>query len=152
MTYAASDARQQILDTLADAVDRLAIALNYLGEAYERVDDHMADRVEAELFRPVQGAYGRAKATHVGFSKRHGLAARTFDTPSAAHPSPTARAFIDRAVQATGEADHTIASLQDTMLPVEVGDPELRAGLSEVRTLISGVSLAARDLVRTLGR
>jgi hypothetical protein len=38
------------------------------------------------------------------------------------------------------------------MLPVEVGDPELRAGLSTVRETLSGVSLRARDLTRTVGR
>jgi hypothetical protein len=38
------------------------------------------------------------------------------------------------------------------MLPVEVGDPELRAGLSSVRETLSTVSLRARDITRTLGR
>ena len=38
------------------------------------------------------------------------------------------------------------------MLPVEVGDPELRAGLEEVRELLSALPGRARQLVRTLGR
>jgi hypothetical protein len=38
------------------------------------------------------------------------------------------------------------------MLPVEVGDPQLRAGLSEVRRLIAEVPARAHDLVRTVGR
>jgi hypothetical protein len=38
------------------------------------------------------------------------------------------------------------------MLPVEVGDPELRAGLAEVRELLGGLRARARELVRTLGR
>jgi hypothetical protein len=38
------------------------------------------------------------------------------------------------------------------MLPVEVGDPELRAGLAEVRGLVGDVRSRARALVRTLGR
>ncbi len=38
------------------------------------------------------------------------------------------------------------------MLPVEVGDPELRAGLAEVRELVGHLRRDARELVRTLGR
>ena len=44
--------------------------------------------------------------------------------------------------------------LQDSMLPVEYGDPELRAGLAEVRELVGEVH-ARRALLfksRTLGR
>jgi hypothetical protein len=38
------------------------------------------------------------------------------------------------------------------MLPVEVGDPELRAGLSQVREMLSPVPARARGLIRTVGR
>jgi hypothetical protein len=38
------------------------------------------------------------------------------------------------------------------MMPVEVGDAELRAGLSEVRRLISGLPARARQFVSVLGR
>ena len=38
------------------------------------------------------------------------------------------------------------------MRPVEVGDAELRAGLSEVRRLIADVPAHARAFVRVLGR
>ena len=38
------------------------------------------------------------------------------------------------------------------MLPVEVGDAQVRAGLMEVRELLGGVRERARELVRTLGR
>ena len=38
------------------------------------------------------------------------------------------------------------------MLPVEVGDPELRAGLAEVRELVSHLRGDARELLRTFGR
>jgi hypothetical protein len=51
-----------------------------------------------------------------------------------------------------GEADGDLAQLQDSMIPVEVGDAELRAGLAEVRALVGGLRWQARDLVRTLGR
>jgi hypothetical protein len=55
-------------------------------------------------------------------------------------------------VDAVGRADLTLASLQDSMLPVEVGDVELRAGLEEVRTLLGALPRQARQFVRTLGR
>jgi hypothetical protein len=45
-----------------------------------------------------------------------------------------------------------LGELQDSMLPIEVGDVELRAGLSEVRELIGSVRARAREMVRTLGR
>jgi hypothetical protein len=38
------------------------------------------------------------------------------------------------------------------MLPVDVGDPELRAALADLRGLIGDFSRNARELVRTIGR
>jgi hypothetical protein len=38
------------------------------------------------------------------------------------------------------------------MLPVEVGDAELRAGLAEVRQVIDTLPSRARELTRVLGR
>ncbi len=38
------------------------------------------------------------------------------------------------------------------MLPVEVGDQELRADLEQVRALIGGFAARAHELERTLGR
>jgi hypothetical protein len=60
--------------------------------------------------------------------------------------------LIDRAVLASGEADQTIAELQDSMLPVEVGDTELRAGLAQAREALAAVPVRARALTRTVGR
>ena len=60
--------------------------------------------------------------------------------------------LIDRAVVASAYADQTIAELQDSMLPVEVGDTELRAGLANVREALGNVAVRARNLVRTVGR
>jgi hypothetical protein len=62
------------------------------------------------------------------------------------------RGFLDIAVEAVDDADETLVELQDSMLPVEVGDPELRAGLAEVRELVGALRGRARELVRTLGR
>ena len=46
-------------------------------------------------------------------------------------------------------ADAKLAALQDSLMPIEVGDADLRAGLTEVRQLIDGLSQHARSFVRT---
>ena len=150
MTYTNADARQQLLTTLAEATDHLAVALAALGAAYEQLDENTADRLEEELFRPVQVAYGRAKRAYDGFAERTGFPSRTFEQPSPGHLD--ARGQIDRAVANVQAADGTLATLQDSMLPVEVGDPELRAALSDVREHVGATSQRARELVRILGR
>jgi hypothetical protein len=152
VAYRASDARQHLLDTVAEAIEELGFALASLGAAYEQLDEFTADRLEEELFRPVQGAYGRARRTHAAFADRHGLEGRTFQPASPGVPSSRARGFIDDAVDALRRADDTLAGLQDSMLPVEVGDAELRAGLADVREQIGGLAGRARELIRTLGR
>jgi len=152
MTYAAGEARQQLLDTIAEATDELGAALASLGAAYEQLDEHSADRLEEQLFRPVQVAYGRARRTHASFASRFGLPGRTFEQAAAGAPSHGVRGFIDLALEAVEEADDTLVELQDSMRPVEVGDAELRAGLAEVRELISVLPDRARDFVRRLGR
>jgi len=150
--YTTADARQQLLDSLAEATDELGVALASLSEAYERLDERNADRVEQELFRPVQSAYGRAKRTYAEFAERHGLADRAFEPAIAGAPSRGVKGFLDSAVSAIAGADRTLATLQDSMLPVEVGDTRLRAGLEQVRELLDGLGARARELVRTLGR
>jgi len=150
--YTSAEARQELLDSLAVAIDHLGVALAALGAAYEQLDEHNADRLEAELFGPVQGAYGRAGSGHAQFADRYGLPRRTFEAASAGLPSTGAKGFIDSSVQAVTEADSTLAALQDSGLPAEVGDVELRSAISEVRALLGGVRQHARALERTLGR
>ena len=152
MAYVAAEARQQLLDDLGLAADELGIALAALGAAYEQLDERSADRLEEELFRPVQLAYGRARRTHAGFAGRHSLPSRTFETASAGLPSQGVKSFLDNAVDAVGKADGTIAEIQDSMMPVEVGDAELRAGLAEVRETVGTLRVSAREFVRTFGR
>ena len=110
------------------------------------------ERLETTLFRPVQLAYGQAKRTHAEFAARHGLPARTFEQASAGVSSHGATGFLDRALEAIGTADRELASLQDSMLPIEAGDEALRAGLAAVRDRLSGLTEQAREFVRTLGR
>jgi hypothetical protein len=152
VAYTTAEARQDLLDQLAEAIDRIGYALAALGAAFEQLDERNADRLESDLFRPVQVAYGRAKRTHTQFASHHGLTSRPFEADSPGIPSTGAKGFIDNAVAAVAEADTALADLQDSMLPAEVGDPELRAALADVRELLDGVRQRARELERTLGR
>jgi hypothetical protein len=152
VAYISAEARQQLLDTLGEVTDKIGLALAFLGAAYEQLDVYTAEKLEEELFRPVQLAYGRARRTHAGFSERHGLRGRTFEPASAGVRSTGVKGFLDSAVEAVDEADRALAQLQDSMMPVEVGDAELRAGLAEVREMVAGLRARARQLVRTLGR
>jgi hypothetical protein len=152
MPYTSQEAQQQLADTLGEAIEQIGFALADLGAAYEQLDEHNADRLEAELFGPVQRAYGRAKSTHAKFADRHGLPSRTFEAPPPGIPSTGVHAFIDGAVTAVAEADSILSELQDSSLPTEVGDTELRAALTDVRELLGGMRSRARDLERTLGR
>jgi len=152
VAYDSGQARQELLDDVASAIDDIGLALAALGAAFEQLDDYNAERLEEQLFRPIQMAYGRAKRTHSEFAGRHGLPTRTFDSASAGLPSQGVKGFLDAAVNATVRADRTLAQLQDSMRPVEVGDAELRAGLSEVRRLIGDAPRRASELVRGLGR
>ncbi|MFL5824084.1 MAG: hypothetical protein ACJ764_11660 [Solirubrobacteraceae bacterium] len=144
--------RQHLLDALGEATDALARALAALGEAYEQLDERQADRLEEELFRPVQLAYGRAQRTYSEFARRHGLTTREFKTAPPGLPSTGVKGFVEQAMEAIGAAETELVALQDSLMPIEVGDPELRAGMSEVRRLIDGLSGRARAFVRTFGR
>jgi hypothetical protein len=152
VAYDAGQARVELLHDLAVATDALGRALAALGEAYEQLDERTADALEEQLFGPVQKAYGRAQRTHAGFAERFGLPGRTFAPGTGGPPSRGARGFVEDATAAAAEADARIAELQDSMRPVEVGDAELRAGLSEVRRLIADVPAHARAFLRVLGR
>jgi hypothetical protein len=152
VTYATADARQQLLDALAVATEDLSFALAALGEAYEQLDENTAERLEQELFRPVNAAYGRAQRTHLEFAARHELPSRAFAPASPPAPSTGVKGLLDSAAAAAGKADHELAALQDSMLPVEVGDAELRAGLQEVRALLTDLTHRSRELMRTIGR
>ena len=152
MPYSDAEARRDLMAALGEATDELGRALSALGAAYEQLDEQRADRLERELFVPVQRAYGRAQATHARFAERHGEPARQFATPGPGAPSTGVKGFIDDALAALEGAERELVALQDSLMPIEVGDAELRAGLTEVRQLIDGVAPRARDFVRTFGR
>ncbi len=152
MSYSEADARVQVLSELHRAGEAIGTALTALSEAYEWLDEQTAERLEDELFRPVQAAYGRAQRTHAEFAARHRLPAAGFPPPGSFGRPGDARAAIGRATDALTQAEQTLSRLQDSMLPVDVGDPELRSGLSTVRELIGSLPGRARELLRMLGR
>jgi hypothetical protein len=152
MAYSAGEARQQLLDDMATAADQLALAVAAFGEAYEELDEQTADLLEEELFRPVQHAYGRLRRTHSEFADRHRLPARTFERSSGGMHSGDPRVYVSRATEAIERADQILAELQDSMMPVEVGDRELREGLSETRSAIAELPARAQRLLRAQGR
>jgi hypothetical protein len=152
MAYVTAEARQDLLDALATATDDIGVALGALGDAYELLDDVSAEQLEDTLFGPVQAAYGRAKRTHAEFADRYGLPKRTFASPPSGAPSRGVKGFLNQAVGAVSKADGELGQLQDSMLPVEVGDAELRAGMAEVRRQLGDVAAHSRQFVSRLGR
>ena len=152
MPYTDADARRLLLEAIAGATDEIAVALANLGEAYEQLDEFAAERLEDELFRPLQSAYGQAQRVHAEFAARHGLPPHAF---APAHPhvrEHDARGIMERAAATVAHADALLSALQDSMLPVEAGDPPLRAGLEQVRVLLSDTGRRTREIIRTLGR
>jgi hypothetical protein len=152
VAYNAGEAREQLLDDVAEATDQLALAVAGLGEAYEELDEQTADLLEDQLFRPAQAAYGRLRRTHSEFADRFGLPRRTFEASSGGMHSADPRVYVERAVEAIERADQALAELQDSMMPVEVGDRELREGLSEVRETLADLPARARRVMRAQGR
>jgi hypothetical protein len=152
MAYTTAEARQDLLDATAEAANELGFAGACLAEAYEQLDEQSGDRLEEACYRPVQMAYGRLKRTHTEFAGRHGLRAAAFESQAPGLPSQGAAGFVSRAVEAVAEADRILAELQDSMLPVEAGDAELRAGLASVREPLGELPANAREFLRGLGR
>lgn len=153
MAYTTAEGRQQLLDELAEAIDELGYALADLGAAYEQLDTVTADRLEEDLFSPLQRGYGRAKRTYAAFAERAGLEAQSFVAADPAGPPSTgSKGFVDSASAAIGKADLKLGDIQDSSQLIEVGDAELRAGLAEIRTAIGGIPSAAVEFKRRLWR
>ncbi len=152
MSYTSAQGRQQILDAMASAADHLAVALGLLGGAYDLADEHIAEMLEDGVFRPVQLAYGRLRRSHAEFAARSGLPGREFSPAPEGAPARGLKGLLDDAAEQVRQADGELAELQDSMLPVEVGDQQLRAALEEARSLMGQVGPKARELLRTFGR
>ena len=152
MTYVTAEARQELLDTVAEAAGELASALAALGAAYEQLDDASADRLEEALFRPVQVTLGRARMTASGFAERHGLTAPAVSERAPGPPSHGVKGFVEDAAAAVEQAEAILTELQDSLSPVEVGDAELRAGLADVRARMDGLPAQAEHFISRFGR
>lgn len=151
MSYTTQSGRLQILEDMAGAAEELGSALGSLGEAYEHLDEQSAERMESELFRPLQSAYGQLKRAYAEFAQRYDLDSHDFPTAPPPLPDDPRRLF-ERAAESIQSGDDTLANLQDSLLPVEVGDEALRAGLSHVRVLLTPLPGASARLVRLVGR
>jgi hypothetical protein len=146
------EARTRIIEELGVATTQIGLSMAALAAAHELLDDASADRLDGELFRPLRRAYAQAKRARSGFGERHGLAAPEPEVESPGLPSQGVKSLVERAAVAAGEGSRLIAELQDSMLPIEAGDPELRAALAETRELVDGLALPAQSFLRTLGR
>lgn len=141
-----------MLEDIARAVADLSVALACLAEAYELVDEQLADALEEQVFRPVQGAYARGRRTFTDFAARNGIEVDAPGEGSSGVHSTDPRVYLERALEAVEHADLAIAELQDSLMPVEVGDRELRDGLAATRELIGPVPGRTRSLERSFGR
>ena len=63
MTFTTAEARDRIIGDLEAAEEELGLGIAALGEAFELLATGSADRLEDDLFRPVQKAYVRTKRT-----------------------------------------------------------------------------------------
>ena len=152
MAITQAEARRQILDELGAANERIGYALGVLGVAYEELTAAPGDRLEEALYRPVQKAYGRGKRTRSQFAERVGLEIEEVDPATPGLRSQGVKALVENAVAGAGDGDRLISELQDTMLPVESGDAELRAGLADARERVGPLPHRADELLRVLGR
>jgi hypothetical protein len=146
------EVRQGLLDTIGEAIDELGKALAALGVAYEHLDERSQDRLEDELFGPVQKGYGRAKKTYADFAARYALDAATLEQPGSSSGSRDVRRVLDTAIESVDEAEEILIHLQDSGQTVDYGDAELRAGLASVREVVGNVRASSRLFIRTLGR
>lgn len=152
MTYDATAAREDLIAALMRVDAHLATAVDALGVAYDALDEQTAERLESELFGPIVKAAGRVRRTAQEFAARFGLGVPEQLSPGPARSRRPVRELITRAADESAHADAELAAVQDSGQAIEVGDAELRAGLSATRVLLGPVSQHARTLLGTLGR
>lgn len=153
MTYVTAEARRELIEDLLGAGDEIGAAIASTSTAYDLLDETTGDRLEEQVFAPLQKALGALRRTVDEFAARHDLAATAGAAPPPEpHPSQGVAALLDGCAAAARRADDRLGALQDSMLLIDLGDAELRAGVSEVRRLLGGVPAALRGFTRTLGR
>lgn len=153
MTYDTAQARRALLDELLGAAGDIAIAIAYASAAYDRLDDTSGDRLEEQVFAPLQKALGALRRAIDEFAARHGdPAARAGSPPPEPHASQGVAALLESCAAAARAADGHLSTLQDSLVLIDLGDADLRAGVSDARRRLGGVPAAQRTFVRTLGR
>jgi hypothetical protein len=152
MAFTTREAQERIVDELGWAVGQIALASEVFSDAYERLDATTADRLEDELYRPLQRGFGRAKRTLVQFAGRVGLEPQEGEPGDANVARLTLKETIERAVALAADGAQRIAELQDSDMAIAAGDSELRSGLAETRRLLGELSTRAPAFLRTLGR
>ncbi len=152
MSYDATVAREDLIAALARVEAHLAAAVDALGAAYDTLDEQTADRLESELFHPIVKASGQVRRTAQEFATRFRLAISDRPSPAPAASRRPVRELITRAADEAAHADAELAAIQDSGQAIEVGDAELRAGISAARVLLGPVPQHARALLGTLGR
>ena len=153
MTYDTGEARRALVEELLGAAGDIATAIAYAIAAYDQLDDTSGGRLEEQVFAPLQKALGTLRRAAGGFAARHGDPATSPGSPPAEpHPSQGVAALLESCAAAVRAADEHLGSLQDSLVLIDLGDADLRAGVSDTRRRLGEVPAALRAFVRTLGR
>lgn len=152
MSYDATAARSDLIAALGRVDAHLAAAVDALGVAYDTLDEQTAGRLESELFGPIVKASGRVRRTAQEFAARFALTVPERPSPAPVSSRRPVRELITRSADSVAHADAELAAVQDSGQAIEVGDADLRAGLSATRVLLATVPQSARSLLGTLGR
>ena len=153
MTYTSDEGRRELLGATAEAADTIGVALAALGAAYELVDDDTARSAGVGAVRAGAGGVRAGEAGHARVRGAARAAASAFAVADAGRAFGAARAATSsRRSRRSSTPTTSSPSCRTRCCPVEVGDPELRAALADVRTRLGEVPVRAAELLRTLGR
>ena len=137
-----TEAQRDLLDAVASATDHLGRALASLGAAFEQLDENQGLRWRRSSSARFSWRTDAPRRTHARFAEAHGLPARKFVAPSPGLASIGARTFIDNAAVEVGQAENTLTTLQDSMLPGRGRRPRAARGPGGPARLDRGITAA----------